>query len=186
MIILTPKRYLNLDEYLDQPLYFLAGPVRGGGDWQRYMAEWIERYDSDAIIVVPTRWDDTHPLARHFGGEDTGYFERQLDFERYYIEQAALEHPRGCLLFWLGEQKAPRPAEDGPYAQDTYGELGRWSVHKHYQPHLRLVIGAEPKFPGLDVIKRNVRKDVEYEFPFHESLEATARAAAHEADKNPA
>lgn len=186
MLIVPPKRRLDLARYQHRTLYFLAGPVRGGGDWQYTMVNFISRYDPDAIVVVPTRWDNTHPLRTQFAGEDDGYFERQLDFERSHMELAAWDHPQGCLAFWLGKQREPRAPEDGPYGQDTYGEFARWAVHSKYRPETRMVVGAEPGYPGLDVMVRNLRKDVGYEFPIHDSMESTAWAAARMSVKTPA
>jgi hypothetical protein len=81
-------------------------------------------------------------------------FERQTDWERHYLEQAAEKWPAGCIIFWLAEQKEPRQ-DGGPYARDTYGEIGEWRGRMMRAPHLRVVVGAEKEFPGLSQIKRN-------------------------------
>lgn len=162
------------------PLFFLAGPVRGGGDWQSVAALLLRSHLERFYVAIPSRYTDDHPLmsARMSGNE--GAFLRQLPWERHYLQMASKV---GCIVFWLPEESKtdPRPKEDGPYGRDTLGELGRWSVWKAVDPHVRLVIGAEQGFSGLDVIRRNINEDMGYEFPIHSSLEATIKAAVSEA-----
>lgn len=77
----------------------------------------------------------------------------------------------GCITFWLPakDQSNPREKEDGPYARDTYGELGRWGVRSGKKigeinfftnkPIVNIMIGAEPAFHGLSVIRKNLAED---------------------------
>lgn len=164
MRILLPKTHIDLSArpWAKMPLVFLAGPARGGGDWQARMCAELEVVlGEDFIAAIPCRWGEEHALSEFFiRGKKESVFLRQLDWERYYIEQAARRAPQGCLLFWLGCQKSPRPPQDGPYAQDTYGELGAWRIERKYRSDTRLVVGAEKGFYGLSQIKRNFRADV--------------------------
>jgi len=132
----------------------------------------------ECIVASPCRWDASHPLAQHFM-EGAGHrFDRQLEWERYYITQAATEWPYGCVLFWLGTQQEPRAKAAGPYAQDTYGELGELRGRMIYEKRIRIVIGAESEFPGIDVIQRNFAhalKQRSYQLFSH--IDDTAKAA---------
>lgn len=186
--VLTPEQYIlvpkrHIDPYTTLPegtrVYFLGGPIRGAAEWQAHMAALLRMMDPGCIVVVPNRWNHLHMLAPHFIPHLAPHdFPRQAAYERYWMNFAARDmHLRGCLLFWLPVQTEVRKAEDGPYAQDTYGELGRWSVEKKYDHSLRLVVGGEEKFPGLDQIKYNLSEDVGYDFPILATMEETAGAA---------
>jgi hypothetical protein len=41
MPIYVPKEIVEIKPTKDAPLFFLAGPIRGGGDWQADMAKII-------------------------------------------------------------------------------------------------------------------------------------------------
>jgi hypothetical protein len=185
-IILQPKQWMGTHEFVTNdmiyPLFFFGGPERGS-DWKPAMiaefqhCKWLTR----PVLALPTRWRPPHPLARLFSPLPNRFFGRQLDWEQHYMTLAGFPEPvglrQGCIVFWLGEQTLPRSPEDGPYAQDTYGEIGRWIVHKKYNPGVRLVIGADPKFHGLSQIARNANYDLGYEFPIYTSMRETVRAA---------
>ncbi len=88
----------------------------------------------------------------------------------------------GCIIFWLPEESRTNPRDDGsPYARDTYGELGEWRARCSTKQNWlvsapRVVIGAEPGFPGLKQIKTNFEAMIPG-FPFYDSLEETINAA---------
>jgi len=176
--IILPKTSVNLGKEKG-PLFFLAGPVRGGGNWQEDMSRRLAEMTPRCITAIPCRWNATNYLYRYRIKGDENHFPRQLDWERHYIEQAAREHRSGCLVFWLGcESKIePHPGPE-PYGMDTRGEIARWSVHKKYDPRVRMVVGADPEFLGLSQIQRNINADLGYEFHIHDSIEDTAEAAA--------
>ena len=165
MFLILPKMHPVLEEYRKLPMFFLAGPILGGGDWHMPMSELLMKRLESLIMVNPSRYDSSHP---HYGYHEhleteTKYagrqmpeihFERQTDWERYYLDQAADKWQTGCVIFWLAEQKEQRP--DGmPYAMDTRGEIGEWRGRMMYDRNLRVVMGAEKNFPGLSQIKRN-------------------------------
>ena len=177
MKIILPKDLIELDDYQDHPLFFLAGPVRGGGDWQLFMCGMLERLVPDCIIAAPMRWDESHPLYAHrMQTEGMEAFERQLEWEQHYLEMAAEVHPKGCIIFWLGCQKEERTDSD-PYAMDTRGELGEWRGRMIYRPSLSVVVGAEEGFPGLSQIKRNFDAALFCDFPIYKTMGETAKAA---------
>src|SRR6266403_4758892 len=113
-------------------VYFLAGPIRGADDWQAKAIKLLHEKDPNCYIACPRRYDETHELYQFsldppLDGVRTTAFFSQTMWERNYLEMAA---ERGAIIFWLPEESKtnPRKKEDGPYARDTYGELGRWSV----------------------------------------------------------
>lgn len=164
------------------PLFFLAGPVQGGGDWQKDMSTMLAKAVGDCLIVNPCRYDPWH--AQYWQKLDGPTVdERQTDWERYYLEQAARDWHSGCIVFWLPEQPAAR--DDGaPYATDTRGELGEWRGRMMHDPDLRVVVGAEKCFPRLDVIERNFELALGSAFRIHETMEETVRAAARYAQRD--
>lgn len=173
MKIVLPKTLCKIPN--QSKFFFLAGPVRGGGDWQKRCCDVIEKLCPNSHAILPCRYEKDHPLMsyRVEGSED--FFDRQLTWERHYLEISA---HRGCLIFWLPcESKTlPRTGSD-PYAMDTRGELGEWRGRLMSNRKLRIVIGAEPEFPGLSQIQRNFDIATSSDFPIYETLEETVTAA---------
>lgn len=173
---------------LNDQVFFLGGPIHGGGDWQRAAIRRLTQKASDAYVVCPCRYQPNDPLCSLLAREESENdwmkggmpsFHSQTLWERHYLSLAGLRHRgRGCVVFWLPEEDAgnPRSAQEGPYARDTRGELGEWRVYMaHYRA--RVAIGAEPRFPGLSVIEKNYRAMVGETFIIHETLEATIDSA---------
>lgn len=162
------------------PLFFLAGPIRGGGDWQHIMCLELAKRIPECVIVCPAPWDNTHPLASDFileneaGAEE---FRRQLDWERHYLEAAGNEAWFGCIVFWLPcESKTQPHGGPEPYAMDTRGELGEWRWRMNSEC-ARVVVGGEAGFHGLSQIERNFKAALSGEFTLYNTLEQTADAA---------
>ena len=185
MQILIPKRRMRISVLgngdVSRPLYFLLGPIRGGGDWQHAMCLALKEHNitPDCVIACPCRWDEEHPLAGYFlDGYDDGYFPRQLNWERHYLQMAGVERRPGCIVSMLPceSKEEPHPGPE-PYAMDTRGELGEWRWRVKTE-RARLVIGAEEGFLGLSQIKRNFDLALGHEFPVYRSIEETARAAS--------
>lgn len=162
------------------PLFYLGGPIRGANDCQARATHALDKhYGGRCIIASPCRYDQSHPLFQHRLPQDGIAFKRQVLWERHYMRLAASWPMGGCLIFWLPLEDPlnPRPKEEGPYGQDTYGEIPRWSVEKKYDPKLRMVIGAEKGYFGLSQIKVNLDEDLGMDFPIYETLEETLRQA---------
>lgn len=180
MKLILPKNFVDVGPgsfYEKTPLFFLAGPVQGGGDWQRRILPLIKRYEEHCLVASPCRYKEDDELrklhALPYSGD--GIFERQTNWERHYLERAS---QNGCILFWLSCEDKYNPRTDGqPYARDTQGELGAWRVHLKYNSSVRVVIGAEPGFPGLSVIKCNLDGDLGKDFPIYSTMEETVKAA---------
>jgi hypothetical protein len=109
------------------------------------------------------------------GQEDK--FPRQLDWERFYLNEAGIHRRRGCIIFWLGceSKELPHPGPE-PYGMDTRGELGEWRGRMMHES-VALVIGAEDNFYGLSQIERNFTQALNSKIRISDSLEATADSA---------
>lgn len=179
MKVLTPKTIPSLDPP-QNPVFFFAGPGPGGGDWQTGAVLYLNSLINDCFVAIPHQYPDDHPLTQFAAKEVGRVFESQSHWERHLFEIASKS---GCIMFWLPEESKiePRPRDHGPYGLNTLSNLGRWSARKAYDPAIKLVIGAEPGFPGLDAIHTNTNMDVGYDFRFHATLEETVRAAVMEA-----
>lgn len=181
MHILLPKLYVDPKTFGRLPLYFLAGPIRGGGDWQSRMCEIIEHSDPDCIVACPHRWGPGHSFANRCMPGEEGRFERQTDWERFYLAVAG-EHigaEYGSIIVWLEPQQESRPPEAGVYARDTLGEIGEWRGRLMYEPGLRIVIGADPDYDphGVNIMQYNFEKALRRKFPIYRSMQETFRAA---------
>lgn len=157
------------------PLFFLAGPVRGGDDWQRRCCEEIRGYIQHFYAAIPCCYQEGHPLLRFRAVDIKNYFDRRTIWERHYLNMAATD---GCIIFWLPcESKTSPCADNNPYAMDTRGELGEWRGRLMNDHNLRVVIGAEPDFPGLSQIQCNFNLGLGFEFPIYSTLSQTILAA---------
>ena len=188
------------------PLFFLAGPLGGGSDWQSDMcAALLQCVPAGFTAVLPYGLEDrpaTDPAHAAFpltALPAEAYTARQLPWERVYMDAAAGAAPppgsstlcRGCLVFWLPEESASHPKRPGhgPYAQDTRGELGEWRGRLMSNRSLRVVVGGEEGFRGFDTVRRNFKLALGDAFPVYdtrgepkctprECMLATAAAAA--------
>ncbi len=174
MKLLLPKDLVQLSP-AGGPLFFLAGPIRGGGDWQNQASCMIGNYIPNCYIANPRRYDGLHPLWKYRMVGDDKYFDRQLTWERHYLDLASR---RGCIIFWLPceSETAPRTGE-GSYAMDTRGELGEWRGRLMHNRDLPIVIGAEVNFPGLSQIQRNFNLALGTDFTIYPTLGSTISAA---------
>ena len=179
MKIIIPKVLVEVDPRYG-PIFFLAGPVRGGGDWQKKCCDEIAKVLERFYVAIPyyRNPEMQFPLMRQALREVEKHFDHQLDWERYYLALAAKQ---GCIIFWLPEESKTNPRTSGAYATDTRGEVARWSVELKYNPDNRVVVGAEAEFPGRSTIYRNFCADQGSDFPFHPTLVETVRAAVAKA-----
>jgi hypothetical protein len=171
MKIFLPKTFIPENE-LEVPVIFLAGPIRGGDDWQYRFIKEIEKDLERGTIVNPVRYEGDHPLFSVKEKGDENHFESQTLWERYYLATAS---KKGCIVFYLPCESKINPRTSGlPYARDSYGELGEWRGRMIYDNKINLVVGADKDFPGLDVIEKNF-KAMRPDFGIHYSLEDTVR-----------
>lgn len=178
MTIYIPKKIVTLTPTIDSPLFFLAGPIRGGGDWQAQMAESILDKEPSALIACPSRWTADHRLAKHFHQPFSQANNRQLVWERHYLRQAGLESDvPGCVIFWLGleDENKPHPGP-APYAMDTRREIGKFTAFAEMM-NVRMVVGGDRDFHGLDVILFELSEAFGKPFPFYETMAEVANHA---------
>jgi hypothetical protein len=174
MRIILPNILTEVD-WQYGPLFFLAGPVQGGDDWQAKCCDEIVKRLPKFYAAIPCRYPSYHRLRVFTVDGEKNQFDRQTHWERFHLKIAALT---GCLIFWLPCESKTNPRQgNGPYARDTYGELGEWRGHLMHDPALRIVVGAEQDFPGLDKIKYDFCAATSSNFPIYGTLEETVAAA---------
>jgi hypothetical protein len=199
--LLLPKDFIDLDLKKQPHLYYLAGPIRGAGDWQKEAIKLLAAKDKNCYIVCPCRYTKEHELyqwAENFKKKYSGTaisttrFSSQTLWERHYLELASYY---GAVIFWLPleSKEAPRAKKDGPYSRDTFGEIGRWSLRSEYKLGLKiknknskrvnLVIGADKDFNGLPVIEKNLKAEHGKNYKISPSLEKTISRAVSLAKK---
>jgi hypothetical protein len=182
MRLILPKTRPDLTEFEDVPLFFLAGPILGGDDWQAEMCRQLDMWCTDCIIVDPTRRTPDDRLTAYAMKGENNVFPHQTAWERYYLRLAARNAKRGCLIFWLPcESKTELRTDGKPYAGDTRGEVGEWRGQMMYNPEIRLIMGAEPDFPGLEQIRRNQIAAIDPDFTIYDSMQAAAQEAVERA-----
>ncbi len=173
MTIYVPKQIVTLNPTKNSPLLFLAGPIRGGGDWQSEMADRILAQEPRASITCPSRWDNNHRLAKYFHKPFSQADNRQLVWERHYLKQAGLEpNVPGCVIFWLGCESitAPHPGPE-PYAMDTRRELGKFTAYAELMSgKVRIVVGGNSNFHGLSVILFELKEAFAGNFVFYQTM----------------
>lgn len=165
------------------PLFFLAGPILGGGDWQYRMTKLLMAELPNSIIVNPSRYSHEHPLYQYRVDGKKDAFPRQTDWERHFLRQAGGNCETGCIIFWLAAESKRTPRNDGqPYARDTAGEVGEWRAHLMHDKTLRVAMGADPDYPGLSVVERNFELALGPSFTIYRTMEEVvtqARKLAH-------
>ena len=164
------------------PIIFLAGPVRGGGDWQWRAFQLLRKHLRRFSAVSPCRYHGNHPVWEYEAHGKLEAFDRQLTWERYYLDEAAKS---GCILFYLPVESidSPHPGPE-PYGMDTRGELGEWRGRMMHGETNRVVIGAEAGFHGLSQIQRNFNKALKRKFVIHSTLEETVKATVRKLKKS--
>ena len=180
MKIILPKVIVPLNEFNESPLFFLAGPIRGGGDWQSEMAQVLESVAPDCLIACPCRWDATHRLAGYFHTPFiTDTQNRQLHWERYYMDIAGMDWQKpACIIFWLGleSQTSPHPGPE-PYAMDTRREVGKWTGILRTEDCARMAVGGHPDFHGLSAIRDELDDANSGPMPFFTDMKELAERA---------
>ena len=177
MKVILPNIFVDDHIVRIGPLFFTAGPDRGGSNWQERFCESMRCQLADFTVAVPCRWRPDAKFANYCLAGDENKLRRQKQWERYYIEMSLLfsKTHQGCLIFWLPAEDKKNPRDDGkPYAMDTRGELGRWGKFAAIT-RSHLIIGGETGFPGLRSIREDFRLDFNIpngeQFPFCTSLE---------------
>lgn len=176
------RKTLVTNRVLDSvPFFFLAGPIRGAPPWhERCYDLLVDRFGENGFnVFIPVRYEEDHRLYHKQLTGALDHFRTQTHAERHYLRLAGLKAHKGCIIFYLPEESKtnPRPKDLGPYAQDTYGELGRWGNELAHSPNVRMVIGADQGFPGLKQIRTNLNEDYGATFPVYPNLEGAIEDA---------
>lgn len=146
---------------VDKPIIFLAGPIQGAPDWQKEALQIISSLEKDLVIASPRR--------EYIDGEFV--YDKQVDWETYYLNQAA---KKGVILFWLAREEKHFP--ERAYAQTSRFELGEWKA-RNQLGLAKLVVGIEDGFTNNRYIKRRLMQDCP-EVVICDSLRETCLKAA--------
>jgi len=193
--LLLPKTLVNFNKETDI-VFFLAGPIKGADDWQKEAITILQKFahtvsiKKNVYVVCPADYQPTHELyplkVKGISEENYSDEQREITSSRTSWERPNLEIASrlGCIIFWLAKEdkENPRKKEDGPYARDTYGELGEWRARIFYEQKnnrnkINLVIGADPAFNGLAQIKKNFDRMIGEDFLISNSLKETIKRA---------
>ena len=162
LVIILPKHKVDIN---DSPIIFLAGPISNAPNWQDKAIETITNLSDKIYVASPRRESNFSSLTSE------SKFEHQLDWERHYLDLASTQ---GAILFWLPAAKIHDC--NRAYARDTRGELGEWRGRLSYDPDLRVIIGGENAFDGIDIIRRNYQA-IKPEMEFYNTLDELCKQA---------
>ncbi len=145
-LLLQPK-YVMPEEYKNRKVFFLAGPINGGGGWQMKAAEFLWARYPGCVVVDPTRWDAAEKVAKSDiekqkiteHRKNAILYPNQRSWESDYMKIAS---EKGELIFWLEKESTTEPREKGVYAQDTRVEIGMWIERIKNNPRLKVKIGG--------------------------------------------
>jgi len=173
-IILPNTKISNLKA----PLIFLAGPIKGAGNWQNRAIEILQSLNPTTYIASPNMQVQSNHLENQARSNELN-FQYQLDWERYYLKKAS---ETGAIMFWLPTQIEAMPISKKSgfptvYARDTRPETSGWGWKLlETNSNARVIIRGEEGFDGYDVIKRNFLA-IKPNTTFHSTLEQTCQEA---------
>ncbi len=149
MKVIIPKTYTKVEE----PLIFLAGPIRGAPNWQDEAVEILFSKNENLTIASPRRGIRPE-ISRYIEKGDEEYFPRQRTWERHYLDLAS---KTGCILFWL-------PGEQEHKCEKVYGamtriELGQWMTNYRHDNSIRFCVGTDNKFSEIHTIVYDLELD---------------------------
>lgn len=136
--LILPPFYPNISG----SVVFLAGPIQGA-NWQPQAIEYLQTHAPTLNIASPRR----DYLENEF------VYEKQVDWETYYLNKAARE---GVIMFWLAKELIHTC--DRAYAQTTRFELGEWKA-RYEQGNVKIVLGIEKGFSNSRYIYRRFSQD---------------------------
>lgn len=153
LIVPANSIVLSEEQLKKNNIYFLAGPILGGGNWQKDAIKMLEQKDPGCYVVCPWDWYQPHELYASSIPQDKLLALKHKEWTTYYMELSA---KYGSLIFWLPCEKQ----HTDNYIRDTYYQLKLWgnSYSKNWAIY-NITIGAEGKFPSLSIIKKNWLED---------------------------
>ncbi len=143
------------------PVIFLAGPIKGGPEWQ---TDVTGRLWSD--LPDGPRWHIASPRRTEID-KDFDY-DKQVDWETVHLFRAM---DLGLSIFWLARQDPDiEYPPDRAYAQTTRFEFGMiFNERYRHRPTTRISLGIEPGYKGNEKYYRKRARDLA--IPVHKTLE---------------
>lgn len=165
--LIIPKTYV---QDLQEPLIFLAGPIRSAPNWQDEAVHYLFSLNPNLAIASPRR-DVRESIVQYIVSGNETYFPRQRAWERHYLDIASRT---GAILFWL-------PGEEQHQCKKVYGamtrvELGQWMANYRNNQEVRFCIGSDGEFSELDTIRYDLHLDAPHK-EIKKSLEETCAEA---------
>ncbi len=143
--IILPKTYIEYNKQIDNPLIFLAGPIRHAPDWQEEAIKYLFSKNKNIIIANP-RWNASKYISSLAIDGRTDFFTRQRAWEKHYLNIA---FQNGCVLFWL---------ENAPGLM-TRVELGQSMAHYQHDKNTKFCVGGDKKFLDIETIRYDLLTD---------------------------
>ncbi|MBR9704870.1 hypothetical protein GOV12_05640 [Candidatus Pacearchaeota archaeon] len=148
--LIIPKTYI---EKIENPLIFLAGPIRSAPNWQDKAIEILLSRNPNLTIASPRRGVRDSIASYIVSGNDE-YFHRQRAWERHHLDIAS---KTGSILFWL-------PGELEHNCEKVYGamtrvEIGQWMNEYKNDNSIRFCVGSDGNFPELHTISYDLSID---------------------------
>ncbi len=178
------KRYLILPRtsvsLRNKKLFYLAGPVEGGGNWQKKAIVVLRKKFPDAYFAFNCPFDRMRRLRRFAVRGDEAQYSNETEWQREHMEFAA---KHGCLVFWLGPQDKEEDVDFSkvPYGLEASREEAEWAFRLFCNKKLRVVIGTHHSFPGQGRIMENLLVLFGINVPLHgrlqDVLDATIKMA---------
>lgn len=166
MRVIIPKTYARIEE----PLIFLAGPIKGAPNWQDEAINILFSKNENLTIVSPRRGIRPE-ISRCIAKGDEEYFPRQRSWERHYLDLAS---KKGAILFWL-----PGEVEhncDKSYGAMTRVEIGQWMTNYRHDNSINFCVGSDNKFSELHTIEYDLKLDAPNK-KIYSTLEETCEEA---------
>lgn len=177
-MVLLPK--CSFEESIPHALFYLAGPVTGGGRWQVKAHELLTATlpkEHRFIAAFPYSVNGESSLDGHYL-PNRATFDDKITWEQHYMDLAYKPSKRnGCVIFWLPKEDRENLDKGNLYARDTYVQLGELVGRLMCGKNLRVVVGAEPEFPGLARIRKDLQLRLRREFTIYPTLGETVQAA---------
>lgn len=172
--LVLPRTEVSLGK---RKFFYLAGPVRGGGNWQKGAIAFLRKLFPEAYFGFPCGFRKIKHFQRSAVKGEQDQLLNDAGWRRAQMGEAALH---GCLIFWLGPQDK---SEEEDFSKVPYGwrasrEEAEWAFRLFYNRKLRIVIGVHHSFPGHDEIVENLRLLFGANFPVYARLPDLLKAAA--------
>lgn len=148
--VIIPKTYVKK---LEEPLIFLAGPVKGAPNWQDEAVDILFSLEKDIMVALPKR-EIEDKIAKYVIVGDENYFPRQRAWERHYLDIASRT---GTILFWL-------PGEIEHKCEKAYGAMTRFELGLtlgwyKYNKEISFCVGTDLKFSEFYTIHYDLQRD---------------------------